>query len=222
MMDKNVWNIGESGVLSPLKPESKALNFSRGDKEWREQETAATAQAYWQQQLAGVALNLPLPVARRRPQWQTGIRGQKMLVFSSKINQELRDFAQAENSNLLPIFLAVFQTLLYRYSGQESIVTAAAWGGEAENLQTPVFNNIFPIVTNLEVVPTFRTLVQTLAQTVTEAERHYLPWSQLRQLIAPEGSELPLRINFAYHQAPQLTAEFTGGLRDDFGQELSG
>lgn len=220
MTEKNVGNIGESGVLSKIKPESKALNFSRGDKEWRERETAATAQAYWQEQLAGVPLNLPLPIARPRTQLPTSIQGQQFLVFSERINQDLRDFARSENSDLPLIFLAVFHTLLYRYSGQDFIVTAAELGGEGAASQPPDFRNIIPIRTNLEVVPTFRELLQTFAPAITEAERHYLPWAQMRQIIAPGDSELPLRLNFAYNQTTHLPDTFIGNNADSLIQEV--
>ncbi|HIK09325.1 MAG TPA: amino acid adenylation domain-containing protein [Oscillatoriaceae cyanobacterium M33_DOE_052] len=232
MAEKNVLRGKESGLLSQLHPESKTQSLTSGKDKWLQGEAAATSLAYWQQQLEGVTLNIDLPVARRRPAVITGLRGKQRLIFSETLNREMKDFAESENINLLTIFLAAFHTLLYRYSGQEVIVTGAEWFEEnGEEMVSPAggtalserVGNILPIRTNLEVVPTFRELLQTLAQGVTEAARYQnLPFEQLSQIIAPQGDRLPLPINFAYYEYPHFPSELAGVKLDSLWQELPG
>ncbi len=88
--------------------------------------------------------------------------------------------------------LAAFQTLLYRYTGQEDIIVGTPIAGrnreETEGL-IGLFLNSLAIRTNLEGNPTFRQLLHQVREVTLEAYSHQdLPFEKLVEELQPERS----------------------------------
>jgi thioesterase domain-containing protein/acyl carrier protein len=113
--------------------------------------------------------------------------------------------SQQEDATLFMTLLAAFQTLLYRYTGQEDIVLCSPVAGrnqpETEGL-IGYFNNILPLRTNLSGNPSFRELLSRVRQVAKGAYEHQdVPLQKIAQL--PNLLRTPLtRGMFALQNAP--------------------
>ncbi|PSB67760.1 non-ribosomal peptide synthetase, partial [filamentous cyanobacterium CCP1] len=76
--------------------------------------------AYWRKQLQDLPV-LELPSDRPHPAVQTYRGATYPLQLSPKLTQALENLSQASGVSLFMTLLAAFQTLLYRYTGQEDI-----------------------------------------------------------------------------------------------------
>jgi acyl carrier protein len=112
-----------SGKPSPL-PELpiQYADFAHWQRQWLQGEVLAAQLSYWQQQLAGSQTVLELPTDRPRPAVQTfsGATTQ-LLALPEPLSQKLKTLSQRSGVTLFMTLLAAFQTLLYRYTGQEDI-----------------------------------------------------------------------------------------------------
>jgi len=78
---------------------------------------------YWKQQLNGAKMVLELPTDRPRSHVQTPL-GQSTLRTLPSLSA-LRSLSQQEGVTLFMTLLAAFNTLLYRYTGQEDILVGS-------------------------------------------------------------------------------------------------
>jgi amino acid adenylation domain-containing protein len=165
--------LGSSPSLAPLKRQykdfvhwqRKMLDGPQGELHW----------TYWKEKLAGELPALNLPTDRPRPPVQT-YRGQvHRFELSRELSSQLNQLAQAEGVTLYMLLLAAFQTLLYRYTGQEDIIVGSPSGarGQAE------FENIVgyfanPIVLRADLAAdlTFRGFLRQVRKSVIEALDH--------------------------------------------------
>src|SRR5947209_15750391 len=77
---------------------------------------------YWKEQLASAPLVLALPTDRLRSSIQTCQSARQNFTLSSRpFSEALKAISQQEGVTLFMILLAAFQTLLFRYSGQDDI-----------------------------------------------------------------------------------------------------
>ncbi len=77
--------------------------------------------AYWQQQLAGLPPLLELPTDRPRPAVQTLHGARHAFRLSLELTAGLKSLSRKHGATLYMTLLAAFQTLLYRYTGQDDI-----------------------------------------------------------------------------------------------------
>src|SRR5205823_1302132 len=94
-------------------------------REWLESEAIAQQLAYWKKQLEGVPECIELPTDRPRPAVQTYRGAIETAFFPIELLNGLRELAQSENATLYMVLLAAFQTLLFRYTGQDDIVVGS-------------------------------------------------------------------------------------------------
>ena len=120
--------------------------------------------------------------------------------------------------------LAAFQTLLYRYSGQEDLSVGSAIAGRSRT-QTErligLFANILVLRTDLSGRPTFRELLARVRDVTFEAYAHQeLPFEKLVEELKPERdlSRNPLfQVAFLFHNTPQEKLELPGLFITPFG-----
>ncbi|MFP2934660.1 condensation domain-containing protein, partial [Pyxidicoccus sp. 3LG] len=84
---------------------------------------------YWKRQLGDAPRVLELPTDRPRPPVQTFHGAMHPFMLPSELGQRLETLAREHNATLFMVLLAAWQTLLYRYSGQEDLVVGSPIAG---------------------------------------------------------------------------------------------
>src|SRR5947209_3457601 len=128
--------------------------------------------SYWKQQLNGVQPVLELPVDHPRSPVQTFQRATYQFMPSNNLSQALRTMSQQQEVPLFVTLLAAFQTLLFRYTGQEDLVVglpvASRTQVEGEGVSGP-FVNMLPLRSDLSGNLRFGELLHRAHKIVSEA-----------------------------------------------------
>jgi len=141
------------------------LAGQEGERHWR----------YWQQKLSGELPVLNLPTDRPRPTVQTYKGASHQFPLDTEISRRLRRLAQAENTTLYTLVLAVFELFLSRYSDQEELLIGTPMLGRnrvEDERAIGYYANPVVLRTNLVGNPTFEDLLRQVRQTVIEAIEH--------------------------------------------------
>ncbi len=145
---------------------------------------------YWQDQLSGALQLLQLPADRPRAAQQSLRGGIVRHTLPAELLQGLKTISQEAGTTLYPTLLAAFQTLLYRYSGQEDVLvgTPIANRQRAETADViGMFINTAVMRANVSADMTFRQLLDQVQQTVIDALANQdLPFDLLVQALHPE------------------------------------
>jgi amino acid adenylation domain-containing protein len=164
---------------------------------------------YWKQQLAGASPKLDLPTDYPRPERATLNGAQRSIHLPADISKAIRALSQKQGTTLFMTLLAAFQTLLFRYSGQEDIVVGSPVAGrtmlETEGL-IGAFVNTLVLRGQLSGNPTFCEFLGRVRETSLGAFSHQdLPFEKLVQELNPERSSnhSPLfQVMFALQNSP--------------------
>src|SRR6266851_2615128 len=185
-------------------------DFARWQREWLQGEVLEDQLGYWRQHLAGAPVVLNLPVANPRRSMQTFSGGRCFRRLSAAQIVALVGLSRREGATLFMTLLAAFETLLYRYSGQEDLVVGTPIAGrnraETEEL-IGFFVNTLPLRTSLAGNPTFRELLRRVRETALGAYAHQdLPFERMVEELQPERdlSRNPLtQVMFALQNIPR-------------------
>jgi len=210
-----------TGKPSPL-PELpiQYADFACWQREWLQGEVLEAQLSYWKQQLAGLPPLLELPTDRPRPPVQTFRGDYQSFTLPEDLCRAIKDLCQQEGVTLFMTLLAAFQTLLYRYSGQDDISVgipiANRTRAEIEGL-IGFFVNTLVMRTDLSGDPTFRELLQRVREVALGAYAHQdLPFEMIVDALQPERdmSHSPLfQVAFALQSSPRRTRSLpTSGL----------
>ncbi|GHO56593.1 non-ribosomal peptide synthetase [Ktedonobacter robiniae] len=170
--------------------------------------------AYWQEHLKGAPPMLALPTDRPRPPLQTFRGAQHPFRLPSTLVQALKALAQREGATLSMTMLAAFQTLLFRYTGQDDIVIGSTNANrthvEIENL-IGCFFDIQALRTRLNGNPTFRELLGRVREVALGAYTNQdLPFGKIVEALQPERSlsHPPyFQVAFSLQHMPMVTLE---------------
>ncbi|HVG19910.1 MAG TPA: condensation domain-containing protein, partial [Blastocatellia bacterium] len=172
------------GEPSPL-PELpiQYANFAVWQRERLQGETLDKLISYWMERLEGDIPVLQLPTDYPRPAVQTFNGDTHSFVLPKSLSDSLNDLSQREGATLFMTLLAAFNTLLYRYSGQEHIIVGTPIANrnreEIEGL-VGFFVNTLVIRTDLSNNPTFSELVKRVkAETLGAYDHQDLPFERL-------------------------------------------
>ncbi len=193
------------------------VDFAAWQREWLQGEVLAEQLSYWKRQLAGAPPVLELPTDRPRPATQTYRGAQQCWVFDPQLLPALEQLSRQEGVTLFMTLLAAFQTLLYRYSGQEDIVVGTPIAGR-QRLETEeligLFVNTLVLRTDLSGNPTFRELLGRVREVTLGAYAHQdLPFEKLVEELNPQRnlSYAPLfQVMLVLQNAPQIPLSPTG------------
>ena len=184
-------------------------DYSVWQREWLEGGVLEEQLAYWKQQLGGSGMLL-LPTDHPRPtlQSQNGATGE--FVIGASLTQRLRKLAEEQGATLFMVLLAAFQTLLYRYSGQDDIAvgtpTAGRSSDETEKL-IGFFINTLVLRGDLSGAPSFIELLQRTKEATLEAYAHEdVPFEKLVEVLSPErnlGSTPLFQVMMVLQNAPE-------------------
>ncbi|MBE9001845.1 amino acid adenylation domain-containing protein [Nostoc sp. LEGE 12447] len=164
-------------------------DFVYWQRNWLQGEVIEKHLAYWKQQLGGNLPVLQLPTDRSRPPIQTFHGAQQKFILSTTLTESIKQLSQQEGATLFMTLLAAFQTLLYRYTGQEDILVGSPIANrnraELEQL-IGCFVNTLVLRTNLEGNPTFTELLGRVRKVAVEAYSHQdLPFEKLVEALQP-------------------------------------
>ncbi len=111
-----------AGKPSPL-PQLRIqyFDFAYWQREWLQGDVLDAQLTYWKQQLGDIPPVLELPTDWPRPALQTLNGAHYTFKLSSELSKELKVLSREEGATLFMTLLAAFQTLLYRYTGQDDI-----------------------------------------------------------------------------------------------------
>ncbi|MFL6336447.1 MAG: amino acid adenylation domain-containing protein, partial [Pyrinomonadaceae bacterium] len=158
-------------------------DYAVWQREWLRGEALEAQLSYWREQLAGAPALLELPTDRPRPPVQT-YRGTAVHVsLSEGLSESLRSLSRAESATLYMTLLAVFEVLLHRYSGQETVVVGSPVAGrnraETEGL-IGFFVNTLALRADLSPGLRFTELLARVREGALEAyTRQDLPFDRL-------------------------------------------
>lgn len=130
--------------------------------------------AYWEKQLEGISpVILPADHPRAPVSQQSGKA--VYFYFDAALKHQLEQLSKEEGVTLFMTLLAVFNVLLYRYSGQEDLCTGTAVAGRRQRAAEQLvgfFINMLVIRIQLSGACSFRELLAQVKQTTLAAFDH--------------------------------------------------
>jgi amino acid adenylation domain-containing protein len=207
-----------NGYDSPL-PELKIqyADFAYWQRKWLQGEALTKQLTYWKEQLSGSPPLLQLPTDHPRPAVQSFRGAHHRFTFSAELTEKLKALSRQESVTLFMTLLAAFQTLLYRYSGQEDICVGTPIAGrnraEIEDL-IGFFVNTLVMRTDLAGDPGFRELLKRVREVALGAYTHQdVPFEMLVEELRPvrELSHTPLfQVMLGLNNTPATAIELPG------------
>jgi len=207
-----------SGKPSPL-PELpiQYADFASWQRQWLRGETLENLLSYWKRQLDGAPAFLALPTDHPRPPIQSFRGAAQHFRLSSALSEALKALSRREGVTLFMTLLAAFQTLLYRYSGQEDILVGTFIANrnraETEGLIGFFVNNLV-LRTDLSGNPSFRELLGRVRKVCLEAYAHQdLPFEKLLEELQPQrdlGRTPLFQVMFVLQNAPSSNLKLPG------------
>jgi non-ribosomal peptide synthetase component F len=207
-----------SGSASPLEELSvQYADFAAWQRQWLRGDVLDAQLAYWKRQLSGAPALLKLPTDRPRPAAQSFKGASYTFKLDEELTASLKAFSRREGVTLFVTLLAVFQTLLHRYSRQDDVLV----GTDVANrnwLQTEgligFFINQVVMRSNFANQPTFRDLLTQVRETALEAYAHQdLPFERLVEELNPDRnlSHAPLfQVKLVLQNVPLGALELSG------------
>ncbi len=182
-----------AGNPSPL-PELKIqyADYAAQERAWLQGDVLEKQLAFWRNRLRGVPPVLDLPLDRERPKVRTFAGACEMLQIPAAKLSALKQLATQEGATLFMALMALYQTMLAKYSGEEQIVV----GTDLANRTMPetermigFFINLLAVRTDLSGNPTFRSLLGRVREGLLESYAHQeVPFPKIVQEVQPERS----------------------------------
>ena len=192
-------------------------SFAYWQREHLQGEAFEKQLGFWKRQLDGARTTLDLTTDRPRPPVQTYNGAVKYFTLSGRLSARLAQLSRDENVTQFMLLLAVLQTLLHRYTGQDDILIGSPVSGrprvETENL-IAIFLNTLVLRGDLSGDPTFHELLKRVRTTALDAFAHQdLPFEKLMDVLQPERdlSRPPLfQVMFVLQNEPLRPLELAG------------
>ncbi|NEO97867.1 MAG: amino acid adenylation domain-containing protein, partial [Symploca sp. SIO2E9] len=211
----NAYIRGEPSPLTPLP--IQYADFALWQREWLQGEVLQQQLSYWQRQLAEAPDLLSLPTDRPRPAVQTFAGAYQQFALSAELSSQLTQLSQKQGVTLFMTLLAAFDTLLYRYTGQEDIVVGSPIANRSQDeLEELIgfFVNTLVLRADLSSNPSFNELLSRVREMAMDAYAHQnLPLEMLVEALQPERdlSYTPLfQVMFALQDETLSQVELTG------------
>ncbi|WP_375770521.1 amino acid adenylation domain-containing protein [Archangium gephyra] len=184
---------------------------------WLHGEALQSQLSWWREQLTGAPAALRLPTDKPRASASQHVQAVERLHLPPERAEALRQLARAEGATLYMLLLAAFQTLLYRFTGDEDVVVGSPVANrgrrEVEGLIGLVLNTL-ALRTRLSGDPSFRELLQRVRGTVLGALAHQeLPFDRLVEELQPprEPGRTPLfQVWFVLQNTPMPALRLPG------------
>uniref|UniRef100_UPI0038CD8F78 amino acid adenylation domain-containing protein n=1 Tax=Tumebacillus avium TaxID=1903704 RepID=UPI0038CD8F78 len=206
---------GEPSPLVPL-PIGYA-DFAVWQRGWMQGEVLDAQLAYWRSKLGGDVPVLNLPTDHPRAAVPKYRGSHHAFQLSAELSAQVQKLSRREGATDFMTLLAAFQTVLYRYTGQDDLLI----GSGVANRNRPdieglvgFFVNSLGLRTDLSGNPTFRELLGRVREVALGAFAHQdLPFEKLVEELQPDRdlTQSPLfRVVFVYQNTPQASFELPG------------
>nr|WP_043274198.1 non-ribosomal peptide synthetase [Pseudomonas sp. CHM02] len=167
-------------------------DYAHWQRQWMATGERERQLAYWRQLLGGEQPMLELPTAHARPAVQSYRGASLQLELPEALSAGLNALAQREGVTLFMVLLASFQSLLYRYSGQQDIRIGVPVANrnriEVERL-VGFFVNTQVLKADIDGQISVGQLLQQVKRRSLDAQSHQdLPFEQLVEALQPERS----------------------------------
>jgi non-ribosomal peptide synthetase component F/acyl carrier protein len=182
-----------SGSPSPLLDlQVQYADFAHWQSQTLKGATLQKLLSYWKQQFVGAPKVLKLPFDRIRPAVPSGRGGAHGITISASLYQSIRSLSQREGATPFMTLLAIFQTLLFRHTGEVDLVI----GTPIANRTKPQLENLIGLFVNTLIIradlsgePTFLELLARVRETALGAYAHQdMPFELLVEELQPSRS----------------------------------
>lgn len=145
---------------------------------------------YWNERLSGGLPILDLPTDRPRPLVQTFRGASHSFRLDEGLTRRLKSLSRDHDATLFMVLLAAFQSLMYRYTGQEDILVGSPASGRARSEWRSVigyFINLLVLRARLSADVTFSSLLNQTRRDVLDAIDHQdYPFPRLVEHLRPD------------------------------------
>ncbi|GAX43730.1 amino acid adenylation domain-containing protein [Tolypothrix sp. NIES-4075] len=150
-------------------------DYAEWQETWLQEESIKQQLNYWEKALFKPLPVLDLPLDKLRPASQTFNGAVLRVSLPVSLTSSVAELAKVEGATFFMVALAVYQVLLYRYSGETDIIVGSAIANrrrsELDNL-VGCFVNTLPLRGDLDGQLTFRQFLRQISQTCVEAYAH--------------------------------------------------
>lgn len=203
---------GTTPALAPLA--ANYTDYVGWQSELLRGEAGGKLENFWRQELAGALPVLDLHTDKPRPPVQTYRGASEPLRLDALLTRRLKWLSRTHNATLYTLLLAAFQTLLYRYTGQEDLSVGSPTNGRSPaRFARTVGYFVNPVVIRSHPSGAFpfTEFLNRVRKTVLDAFAHQeYPFDLLVKRLQPERdpSRSPLfQVMFALNQAHVLKDE---------------
>jgi amino acid adenylation domain-containing protein len=195
---------GRPAHLSPL--EIQYADFSIWQREFLEGPEIQQHLDYWTEKLANYN-ELELPTDRPRPRVKSWDGDIVSTILPINLTADLAKISREQGATMFHVFLAAFKVIASRYTGSEDIALGTPVAGrprkELEGIVGTLINSVI-LRTDLSGDPSFRSIVDRVRDTATEAIEHQdLPFEKLVKALQPRrdpGRNPLFQINFTHQR----------------------
>ena len=198
-------------------------DFAAWQRHWLQGETLEELRAYWMRQLGGQLPMLHLPTDYNRPAEQTFHGKTRSFFLPKELLIASEQFAQVEEVTLFILLLTAFNTILYRYTGQEDLVIGTpASGRPRQELEQLIgfFVNTLVLRTQLSGEMSFRDALRLTRHKFLEAYTHQeMPFEMLIGELNVErnlGYNPLFQVLFVFQNTPMPAWQLPGLTMDVF------
>ena len=167
-------------------------DYAQWQRQWLQTGIAETQLSYWKQQLADAPTLLKLPTDYPRPAIETHRGATYTFQLPSEDVKKLHALCQRENVTLFMSMLALFSTLLNKYTHQSDLCIGSPIAGRThQDIEHLIgfFANTLVLRMHWDDDLTFQTLLQQARGTALEAYANQdIPFKQLVEKLNPERS----------------------------------
>ncbi|RYZ42944.1 MAG: non-ribosomal peptide synthetase, partial [Myxococcaceae bacterium] len=198
---------GQAPVL-PALPMQYA-DYAVWQRDWLQGETLEAQLKWWKDSLAGASGILELPTDKPRPPVITPEGASVAVRIPRALSEQVEALAKRENVTPFMVWLAAFQTLLHKYSGQDDVLVGSPIANrrhaETEGL-IGFFVNTLVLRARFDEAHSFRELLAQVRATMLGAQEHQdVPFEKLVEALQPErdlGRTPFFQALFALQNAP--------------------
>jgi len=160
---------------------------------WQQQKVArnefAKEEAFWKEYLDGAPDTLDLPTKQARPGTFTYQGEKRIFSLGRDATERIRSFSRSEGVSLFMTLTAAFDTLLYRYTGQDDVVLGVPFANRDRDELASLFGfliDFHALRTDLSGNPSFRELLGRVRKGLLDLEENRaLPFDKVVEILQP-------------------------------------